>query len=459
MEVYAGFLAHTDEQVGRVFEALREMDAFDDTLILYVVGDNGASGEGGGDYGTWNEMGRIQGVVQTPAELIGRFDGLGGTTSYPHYPAGWAWATNAPFQWVKQVASHLGGTRTPLVVSWPSGMKRGSRGELRSQFGHVNDVVPTILDAVGVAAPAIVDGVAQKPMDGTSLRYSFDDDDAEERHRTQIFEVLGNRAIYHEGWMASTRNRARIPWRSLVSTSADTGEEVWELYDLRADFSQSRDLAQDQPEKLRALQNLFWAEAGRHQVLPYTGRPAGDPPLPELGHGLDEATYYAGAVGLHESAIPDLKNRDHRVIAHVVVPERGARGVLATQGGVVSGWALYVTDEGRPAYVYNLFGKTWTTVVAQAPLEPGARRVEIRFDYDDPGRNDPRAWGRGAALDLRVDGRSVAEGRIEQSVPVFFSIDETFDVGIDTGSPAGDYAPGFPFDGTLERVELVAKPR
>lgn len=459
MEVYAGFLAHTDEQVGRVFEALRAADLFDDTLILYVVGDNGGSGEGGGDYGTWNEMGRIQGVVQTPAELIARFDALGGTTSYPHYPAGWAWATNTPFRWVKQVASHLGGTRTPLVVSWPDGMKRGSRGELRSQFGHVNDVTPTILEAVGVAAPTIVDGVAQKPMDGTSLVYSFDDEDAAERHRTQYFEVLGNRALYHEGWMASTRNRARIPWASLTSVSADTGPEVWELYDLREDFSQARDLAADRPEKLQQLERLFWAEAGRHQVLPYSGRPAGDAPVPELGHGLDEATYHAGAVGLHESAIPDLKNRDHRVVAHVVVPEQGSRGVLATQGGVVAGWALYVTGDGRPAYVYNLFGKTWTTLVGERPLEPGPHRIEVRFDYHEPERGDRRTLGRGASLDLRVDGRRVAEGELAASVPAFFSIDETFDVGVDTGSPAGDYPPGFAFDGTLERVELVAKPR
>lgn len=455
MEVYAGFLAHTDAQLGRVFDALRADGLFEDTLVLYVVGDNGGSGEGGGDYGTWNEMGRIQGVVQTPDELLERYDAIGGTTSYPHYSAGWAWATNTPFQWVKQVASHLGGTRNPLVVSWPAGFR--SRGGTRTQFGHVNDVVPTVLEAVGVAAPAVVHGVAQRPLDGTSLRYSFDAADAPERHRTQIFEVLGNRALYHEGWMASTRNRARVPWGALVSSSTDTGAEVWELYDLRSDYSQARDLAAEQPGRLRQLQNLFWAEAGRHRVLPYSGRPAGEDPIPALGDGRDVATYHAGAVGLHESAVPDLKNRDHRVVAEIVVPEGGARGVLATQGGVVAGWALYLTEDGRPAYVYNLFGKTWTTITGESPLAPGRHRVELRFDYDEPGRDDRVRLGRGAGLSLRIDGEEVAQGRLERTVPVFFSIDETFDVGDDTGSPAGDYPPRFAFDGRLERVSLVAK--
>ncbi|MCB9724384.1 MAG: arylsulfatase [Spirochaetaceae bacterium] len=450
MEVYAGFLAHTDEQIGRVFDALREMEVFDDTLVLYVVGDNGGSGEGGADYGTWNEMGRIQGVVQTPAELLERLDDLGGPSSYPHYSAGWAWATNTPFPWVKQVASHLGGTRNPLVVSWPSGMR--SRGGLRSQFGHVNDVAPTILEAVGVPAPVEVNGVGQKPMDGTSLVYSFDDAKAPERHATQYFEILGNRALYHHGFLASSRNRTRVPWGELTSEAAGTGREVWELYDLRSDFSQGRDLAATEPDRLRDLQLLFYAEAGRNQVLPISGRPAGESPVPALGAGRHEAVYHAGAVGLHESAVPDLKNVDHRIVADVVVPDRGARGVVATQGGVVAGWALYVTDDGRPAYVYNLFGKTWTTIEGEAPLAPGPAHIELRFDYEGPG------WGRGADLRLRVDGKEVARGNLERSVPVFFSIDETFDVGVDTGSPAGHYPPGFPFEGRIERVVLRASP-
>ncbi|MBW2426059.1 MAG: arylsulfatase [Deltaproteobacteria bacterium] len=446
MEVYAGFLAHTDEQVGRVFESLREMGEFDETLIFYVVGDNGGSGEGGGDYGTWNEMGRIQGVVQTPAELLARLDQIGGTTSYPHYSAGWGWATNTPFRWVKQVASHLGGTRNPLVVSWPKGIREA--GGLRTQFGHVNDVVPTILEAAGISAPAVVNGVAQRPMDGTSLLYSFDDAQAEERHATQYFEVLGNRALYHRGWLVSARNRARVPWGRLVSEATETGLERWELYDLRNDFSQSRDLAASEPDRLRTLRALFWAEAGRNRVLPISGRPAGGRPFPPLAEGRREVSYHAGAVGIHESAVLDVKNRDHRIVAEIVVPEAGARGVLATQGGVVAGWALYVTQDGRPAYVYNLFGKTWTTIAAAEPLAPGPRSLELVFDYDGGG------YGRGADLSLRVDGKAAAEGRIERSVPGFFSIDETFDVGTDTGSPAGHYPPNFDFEGEIGRVIL-----
>jgi len=450
MEVYAGFLAHTDAEVGRVFDALRELDVFDDTLVFYVVGDNGGSGEGGGDQGTWNEMGRIQGIVQTPRELLARLDAMGGTTSYPHYSAGWAWATNAPFPWVKQVASHLGGTRNPLVVSWPDGIRRG--GGLRSQFSHVNDVVPTILEAAGIAAPAQLHGVAQEPMDGTSLVYSFDDEDAAERHETQYFEVNGNRGIYHRGWLAASRNRARAPWESLTSRDVANLPEVWELYDLTNDFSQAEDLASRQPEKLARLRDLFYAEAGRNHVLPISSSPAGASPFPALGEGRDEVSYTASAVGLHESAVPDLKNRSHRVIATIEMPPAGASGVLATQGGVVAGWALYLTPDGRPAYVYNLFGKTVTTIAGDEALDPGRHEVELRFAYDGGGR------GRGAGLSLRLDGREVARGRIERSAPVFFSIDETFDVGVDTGSPCGDYPAGFAFDGEIERVVLRAQP-
>lgn len=446
MEVYAGFLAHTDAQVGRILTALREMKLHDDTLIFYVVGDNGGSGEGGGDYGTYNEMGRIQGVVQTPEALIEKIDSLGGPDSYPHYSAGWGWATNTPFQWVKQVASHLGATRTPMVVSWPNGIEEG--GGLRTQFSHVNDITPTVLEAAGLSAPAEVDGVKQKPMDGQSLLYSFNQPDARERHETQYFEVLANVALYHQGWMLSGRNRARVPWGRLTSTDDEQTAYEWELYDLQNDFSQARDVANREPERLKHLQNLFWAEAGRNQVLPLSGRPAGQKPFPGLGQGRDRVEYAAGAVGLHESAVPDLKNIDHRVLADIVVPEQGAQGVIASLGGVVAGWSLYVTQEGKPAYTYNLFGKTRTTLTGEEPLPPGPSELDFRFDYDEGG------VGRGADLELRVNGKRVAQGRLEASVPAFFSIDETFDVGTDTGSAAGEYDPDFAFNGEIERVVL-----
>jgi arylsulfatase len=446
MEVYAGFLAHTDAQIGRLLESLEETGAAENTLVFYIVGDNGGSGEGGGDYGTWNEMGRIQGVVQSPAELLTKLEAIGGPESYPHYSAGWGWATNTPFQWVKQVASHLGATRNPMLIRWPRGI--AAKGEVRSQFSHVNDIVPTILEAVAIPAPAEVNGVGQFPLDGKSLLYSFDDSEADEEHGTQYFEILANLGLYHRGWMLSGRNRARVPWGRLTSDTNETDVREWELYDLRDDFSQARNLAKAQPEKLAALRDLFWAEAGRNHVLPLSGRPAGDPPFPPLAEGRREIAYASGAVGLHESAVPNLKNRSHRVIAEIVVPEDGARGVLATQGGVVAGWALYVTPDGRPAYSYNLFGKKVTTLSGVDRLSPGPRRIELRFDYDGGGP------GRGAELTLRVDGEDVAETRIERSVPAFFSIDETFDVGRDTGSPAGPYPAHFDFQGILERVLL-----
>ena len=446
MEIYAGFLAHTDAEIGRLFDALREMNLFDDTLIFYIVGDNGGSGEGGGDYGTYNEMGRIQGVVQSPAELIEKLDTLGGPSSYPHYSAGWGWATNTPFQWVKQVASHLGATRNPLVGSWPGGIERGDGR--RTQFSHVNDITPTILEATGIPAPAEVNGVAQEPMDGQSLLYSFSDADAQEKHRTQYFEVLANVALYHQGWMLSGRNSARVPWGRLISTDDEKAAYDWELYDLQKDFSQAHDLSDAEPERLTLLQNLFWAEAGRNKVLPLSGRPAGQKPFPALGEGRNEVSYSAGAVGLHESAVPDLKNTDHRVLAEIVVPKGGARGVIASLGGVVAGWSLYVTEDGHPAYAYNLFGKTRTTLRGEKPLPEGPVEVEFRFDYDGAG------VGKGADLELRVNGKRVAQGRIDASVPAFFSIDETFDVGTDTGSPAGDYPPHFDFHGEISQVVL-----
>ncbi|MCP4039932.1 MAG: sulfatase-like hydrolase/transferase, partial [bacterium] len=383
---------------------------------------------------------------QSSSQLAARLGEMGGTTSYPHYSAGWAWATNTPFQWVKQVASHLGGTRNPLVVSWPKKIREG--GSLRTQFSHVIDVVPTVLDAIGLTAPTHVNGVAQQRMDGTSFLYSFEDAKAEERHQTQYFEIYANRALYHRGWIASARNKSRVPWQDLTSGGSDTLSDDWELYDLHNDFSQAHDLAAQEPQMLRKLQNLFWAEAGRNQVLPLSPRPASVPAIPPLGAGRSAVAYHTGAVGLPESAVPNLKNRDHTISARIVVPEGGARGVLATQGGVGAGWSLYLTPQGQPAYVYNLFGKTVTTIVGPTPLPAGPTQLVLRFDYDGGG------YGKGASLQLLANGERVAEGRLEASVPGFFSIDETFDVGTDTGSPAGDYPANFDFSGRIDGVTL-----
>jgi arylsulfatase len=381
-------------------------------------------------------------VRHEPAVLLERLDQIGGPDSYPHFNAGWAWALDTPFQWFKQVASHLGGTRNPLVVSWPTRIT--DRGGLRSQFSHVADVAPTILEAAGIPAPAVVNGVAQQPLDGTSLVYSFADASAPSRRRTQYFEVFGNRALYHEGWMASAFH-GRLPWILLSNWQRSFDDDGWELYHLDADFSQASDLAKREPEKLRRMQDLFLAEAARNQVLPLQDatRPAG---LPDPSAGRTTFTFHRGAVGIAEWSAPHVIGRSHTITAEIDVPASGARGVLVAEGGVVAGWSLYLDAEGRPAYAYNLFGVEQTTLIAPGPLPPGPTTVGIVFDYDGGG------YGRGASLRLLVDGLPVAEARLHRTVPFFFSIDESFDVGLDSGSPAGPYRPSNAFSGELRRV-------
>ncbi len=440
MEAYAGFLAHTDAQVGRVVDALSDMGELDDTLFFYIVGDNGASGEGGLD-GAWNYFAAFFGVADDPTILLGRLDEVGGTTSYPHYPAGWAWAMDSPFQWMKTVASHLGGTRNPLVVSWPRRIR--DRGGLRTQFSYVSDVAPTILEAAGIEAPALVNGVAQQPVDGVSLVYSFADAKAPSRRRTQYFEVYANRAVYHDGWMASAF-RGRLPWLVFSSGSHPIQDDVWELYDLERDFSQARDLAQAEPARLRELQDLFWAEFASNRGLPLHDSTR-DRDLPRLAAGRSSFAFHAGAIGIPESAAPPLVNRSFAITAELFVPESGAQGVVVAEGGVVAGWSLYVDAEGRPAYTYNFFGAERTTVRGDEPLPAGKVVLGLEFAYGG-------GIGGGGTARLRVAGRTVAEGRIPRTAPVFFSIDETFDVGTDTGSPAGEYPAGYSWSGEIERV-------
>lgn len=444
MEAYAGFLAHTDAQVGRIVAALQEMGEFDNTLFFYIVGDNGASAEGG-PLGTLNIMGYLQGVESEVDAALVRLDEIGGPDSYPQYPAGWAWAMNTPFQWTKQVASHFGGTRNPLVVSWPRRIR--DAGGLRSQFSHVIDIVPTILEAVGLPAPAVVNGVPQQPMHGTSLLYTFDDAEAPGRHRTQYFEVFGNRAIYHDGWMASAF-RGRVPWNLLGVKPRPFSEDVWELYHVDEDFTQAHNLARKHPEKLRELQSLFWAEAARYDVLPLNNAIHGDPGLPNLTKGRTKFTYFEGAVGIPEVAAPPVINRSHVITAEIEVPPFGAEGVLVAIGGVVSGWSLYVDEQRRPVYTYNLFGVERTTLVGSKPLPAGETTIRFEFAYDGGG------WGRGGTAKLSVDGEIVAEGRLGRTAPAFFSIDETFDIGVDAGSPAGEYPPHYAFTGRIKRVTV-----
>jgi len=450
MEVYAGFLAHTDAQVGKLVQALKDSGQFDNTLFIYIVGDNGGSGEGG-VLGGVNYMGTLQGLPEPVARKLQRIDDYGGPDSYLNYPAGWAWAMNTPFQWMKQFASHLGGTRNPMVVTWPKGIK--DRGGLRTQFSHVNDIVPTILAAAHIEAPRSVNGARQLPMDGVSLVQSFTSANAPELHRTQYFEVFGNRAIYHDGWMAAAFH-GRVPWTvGLGGRARDFSADRWELYDLTQDFSQARDLAATNPGKLKSMQMLFDQEAARVGILPLRDASEVRTPMPSLNQGRTQFSYFPGAIGIPEKAAPPMLNRSWRISALLTVGTETPQGVVATLGGTGAGWSLYLDAAGKPVFEYRLFEVARVVVEARRVLSPGEHTVQVGFDYDGGG------YAKGGTLRLRVDGEEQGSARLPASPPAFFSIDETFDVGVDTGSPAGNYpasaAIGYPLPvGLLKRVDF-----
>lgn len=445
MEVYAGFLEHTDVQIGRLVAALEESGQFDDTLFCYVVGDNGSSAEGGLP-GSLNYMGTLQGLAESSEVRIEALDRLGTADSYPQYPAGWAWAMTTPFRWMKQIASHLGGTRNPMVITWPDRIRRV--GEVRTQFGHVNDLAPTILEAAGVDLPEQVDGVDQLPLDGTSLIYSFDAPDADERHDTQYFEVNGHRAVYHRGWMASAHHGG-VPWTiGLPGTPRAFEDDAWELYDLRSDFSQAEDLAGEHPERLAELRELFDREAERVGILPLRDTRVSRTRMPTLTEGRTSFSFHAGTVGVPESQAPRMVGRSWHLRADLEVTADDVHGVVATMGGRAAGWSLWVDEKTRPVFTYRTFEVDRMELVG-APLAPGRRVLEVAFRYDGGGR------GRGGEATLVGDGEVLATGRIAATPPAVFSIDETFDVGLSTGSPVGDHPAVYPFrGGTVQRVDI-----
>ena len=426
-EVFAGFVEYTDHEMGRMLKAFDEVGQGDNTLVLYVVGDNGTSGEGGQN-GMFNEYTYFNGVPEKVEDMLKLMDKWGGPETYPHMAAGWAVALNAPFGWMKQVPSDFGGTRNGLVVSWPKGIK--AKNEMRTQFGHVIDVAPTVLQAIGLPEPKSVNGVKQIPMEGTSLAYTFENAKAKERHTTQYFEIAGNRAIYHEGWYARTIHRA--PWetkprRSLKDNSA------WELYDVRADFSLANDLAAKNPKKLAELQKMFLKEAGKYHVLPMDDRvferlDGAAVGRPDLMAGRTSITLAEGMTGMMEGVFPNVKNRSKVITAEIEVPESGGNGTVIAQGGRFGGWSLYVKD-GVPAYDYNFLGLQRFSVASAKKLSPGKHTVVFDFAYDGGG---PSKGGKGT---LTVDGEKVGEGRIGVTQAGMFSADETADVGIDLGTP------------------------
>ncbi|MBI3838339.1 MAG: arylsulfatase [Planctomycetia bacterium] len=448
MEVYAAALAHADHQMGRVMDAIAEAGQLENTLVIFIQGDNGASAEGS-PQGLLNELTFFNAVPEDFKEVLRRMDELGGPTTFNHYPVGWAHAMDTPFQWTKQIASHFGGTRNGLVISWPRRIKE--RGGIRTQFHHVIDIAPTILEAVGVQAPAEINGIAQKPIEGVSMLYTFDDDKAPSRRRTQYFEMLGNRAIYNDGWVAAT-TPTDPPWISTPS-NIDIDRYQWELYNINEDFTQANDLAAKEPTKLRQMQDLFWVEAAHYNALPIDNSKVERLDVsnrPSLTQGRTSFTYYAGLVRIPEGAAPDIKNKSFRIAADVEITTGGAEGMLITHGGRFAGYGLYVLD-GRPAFLYNLAGVVRYKVAAKAPLSPGKHTVLFDFKYDGGG------LGKGGKGTLSVDGKSVAEGKIERTLPFRMSLDETLDCGEDTGTPVSeDYAGKMPFKftGKLDKVVI-----
>ena len=445
MEIYAGFLSQTDYNVGRVLDAIEQLGQLDNTLVIYIVGDNGASAEGSLQ-GLLNEMVWANGIDENYEEILKRKDDLGTWKTHNHYPVGWAHAMNTPMPWAKQLASHYGGTRNGMVMSWPARIK--DRGGIRPQWHHVIDIAPTILEASRLQQPSIVNGVAQKPIEGVSMTYSFDDPKAPSTHRTQYFEIVGNRAIYHDGWMASTTPVA-MPWSSFEPTMDVITGYTWELYHVAEDFSQAVNLADKNPDKLRELQLLFYAEAARYNVLPLDhGRAKRfDVAIrPSLTRGRTEFTYYGTLPRIPEGTAPDVKNKSFRITADLVLPEGNVQGMILTQGGLSGGYALLFKD-GKPVFHYNLANVADYHIAAKDALAPGKHTLAFDFKYDGGG------MGRGGTGTLSVDGRQVAQGRIDRTVPFRFSFDETFDVGEDTGTPVNlDYDVPFGFTGKIEKV-------
>ncbi len=428
MEVYAAALAHADYQMGRILDAIDQLGELDNTLVIYIQGDNGASAEGS-PQGLLNEMTYFNGVPEDFKEVARRMDELGGPMTYNHYPIGWAHAMDTPFQWTKQVASHFGGTRNGLVISWPTRIK--DKGGIRTQFHHVIDIAPTILEACGVQAPAVLNGVPQKPIEGVSMVYSFDDAKAPSKRRTQYFEMFANRAIYSDGWVATTTPPV-TPW-DLFGKVPDVDDYQWELYHVAEDFSQAVNLADKEPVKLRALQDLFWVEAAKYNVIPIDNSRAERFDIstrPSLTRGRSVFTYFPGQVRIPEGAAPDLKNKSFKIGADVVIPKDGAEGIIATQGGRFNGWALYLR-EGKPVFHYNLAGVQRFTIAGDKKLAPGEHVIVVDFKYDG-------GLGKGATVTITVDEKPVAQGRVERTVPFRMSIDETLDIGEDTGTPVSD---------------------
>lgn len=454
-EVFAGFLEQTDHEVGRLVEAIDDIGEMDNTLFIYIAGDNGTSAEGG-FVGMYNEMTYFNNVTEKVEDLLPLIDEWGGPETFPHMAAGWAVAFDTPFSWTKQVASDFGGTRNGMVIHWPNGIQQDLG--LRSQFGHVIDIAPTVLEAAGLPEPKSVNGTPQIPIEGTSLLYTFNDPRAKERHTTQYFEMFGNRAIYHDGWFARTLHRA--PWEAVDMPPLET--DVWDLYHVKSDFSLTRNLAKENPEKLAELQALFMSEAKKYNALPIDDRVIArmNPAIagrPEILGDRTSLTLYDGMDGMLENTFMNVKNRSKKITAELKIPEGGAEGVILTQGGKFGGWCLYMKS-GKPVYTYNYLGLERFTVAADAEVPAGDAVVVLDFAYDGKTTDE---IGKGGDVTISINGKEVAQGRVEKTQPLIFSADETADVGLDNQTPvAEDLGVGrvkTRFTGKIKKVTLDVK--
>ncbi len=455
MEVFAAYGAQVDAAMGRVIDAVKALPDADNTLIIYIAGDNGSSAEGGLE-GSLNENLFFNGFPEKWEDNLKVIDELGGPKHFNHFPSSWAHAMNTPFQWTKQVASHFGGTRNPMIISWPAQIT--DKGGLREQFLHVIDIVPTLYEVCGITAPRELNGVQQKDIEGVSFAFSFDQADAESRRRTQYFELGCNRGLYHDGWMASAPSFA--PWEPNRADDWTPDKQVWELYKLDEDFSQAHDLAQQNPEKLRQLQDLWWAEASKYSVLPLDWRGtirmnAEAMGRPSLVGDRTKATYYPGMLALPDAACLPMLNKSWTITAQIELPNDTAEGMIITHGGSEGGYGLYL-KAGRPTFVYNYLGVERPSFSGDTPLGKGKATLGVRFDYDGGG------MGKGGTVTLTVNGDTVASGRLERTVPIQFSITEGLDVGMDNGSAVDwTYRLPFHFTGRIEEVtvEVFAEKR
>jgi arylsulfatase len=459
-EVFAAYFAYADHEIGRVIQHLEDLGKLDNTLVIYIAGDNGNSAEGS-FAGTPNEVASLQGIDIPVADQLKFYDAWGSDNTYPHMAVGWTWAFDTPFSWTKQIASHFGGVRQGMAISWPKTIK--DKGGIRNQFHHVIDIVPTILEATGIKAPDVVDGIPQKPIEGVSMMYTFDarNANAPSEHHTQYFEMMGDHAIYHDGWIASTKV-FRPPWVTAGSVSTDPAGFPYELYDLTKDWTQYDDVAAKYPDKVKELERLFWTEANKYQVLPLDSSCAtrAVAPRPSLAAGRTQFAWNGPVTGTPNGDAPRILDSSFHFTADVEIPAGGAEGMVVTQGGRFGGYGFYVL-KGKPVFLYNFVDMKRTRWEAPDALTPGRHTLEFDFKYDGLGMgtlafNNVSGIGRGGTGVLRVDGKEVARQKMAFTIPLIMQWDENFDIGADTGTAvSNDYQVPFRFTGKLNKLTLT----